>query len=440
MKTMDPRVDNGGATRLLRALADSGLVDVVEMTALLELSRLTVPGLALGDWAQAVLDVIVQFLDLDGCLVTIDVPGVPPLRASFGTVPDEDELAAAVAGGSAVDEEGRQAHPLRVDGAVAGMLAGRSRPGPLAGTGFFATAAVQLSGALAVLVDAERLRRRAAVADALRLVGDLTSIEDDAAERLAAALAALPGAGGALVSVQPEGVALPLTFAAGLVDDSLPSTARIIDGGGTGAAVLVRWAAEPSPEEVATLDRVLDGLTASLTRAEERRRLEREVETDPLTGVGNRRRAARALSAALRRGWRFGESVAVVAIDLDHFKRVNDTLGHAVGDAVLAAVGQVLATECRAYDTPARMGGEEFLVILPACDTRDAAEVAARLRGQITAACAGLADELGGVTASAGVAVFPDAASTPDLLLQRADDALYAAKRGGRDRVVVAAA
>ena len=429
-------VEAGGeALERLRAV---GLVQMLEMAALLELSRLTSARLGLGAYLQGALDVVTQFLRVDSCAIVLATPGLPPLRAAFGRDDDEDALRAVVDGGGAVDEELVQAHPLRVGGAVCGMVVARLRPGPVSGRGFFGPAAAQLSSTFDMLVEAECLRRRAATADALQLAASLVSLEDDAVERLAAALAALPGASGATLSVKPELLPMPYTCTAGLVDTARADTAHHLRIDDTDLEVRIAWSCTPSAENVEVLERVLGAMAESLGRAGERRRLETEVETDPLTGVGNRRRAGRALAAALRRAERFAEPVAVVMIDIDHFKRVNDTLGHAVGDRVLAAVGGVLEAERRGYDTAARMGGEEFLVICPACDGLGAMEVAERLRVRIAEACEPFSAGIGPITASAGVAVFPGTGGTPDQLLRQADDALYSAKREGRDRVVMA--
>jgi diguanylate cyclase len=126
-------------------------------------------------------------------------------------------------------------------------------------------------------------------------------------------------------------------------------------------------------------------------------------------------------------------------IDIDHFKRINDTDGHAVGDAVLRAVAQSIASGVRAADTPARYGGEEFAVLLRRATTDQACDVALRVRAAVAALDTGAIGVLDGrpVSVSVGVAVGGATGETVAEIVRRADDALYSAKRRGRDRVVV---
>jgi diguanylate cyclase (GGDEF)-like protein len=122
-----------------------------------------------------------------------------------------------------------------------------------------------------------------------------------------------------------------------------------------------------------------------------------------------------------------------VIFDLDRFKAVNDTYGHGKGDDVLAAVGAVAASTVRGSDFVGRLGGEEFAILLPDTDRAGALHVAEKLRAEIATLSIPGVDRR--ITASFGVAVMPDDAGEPDLLLRAADRALYAAKNAGRDRV-----
>lgn len=162
---------------------------------------------------------------------------------------------------------------------------------------------------------------------------------------------------------------------------------------------------------------------------------------DPLTGLFNRRYMEESLDRELRRAARLGVAVAVVAIDLDHFKNMNDTLGHNAGDAMLAAFGAFLKTHVRREDIACRYGGEEFVLILPGADRG----AAIARTGQLLEACRHLTTAhqgitLGPVTMSMGVAVYPEHGTAGEVLLQAADRALYLAKRHGRDQMEFAAA
>jgi diguanylate cyclase (GGDEF)-like protein len=153
--------------------------------------------------------------------------------------------------------------------------------------------------------------------------------------------------------------------------------------------------------------------------------------TDPLTEIANRRTFEATLSQDVARASRVGEQVSLVLVDVDHFKKVNDTHGHQRGDEVLCQVARTLASECRLGDTVARYGGEEFVMILFGCGAQDALSVADRMRRLI-----GESVTAARLTASAGVATFPSDARDPSNLIEAADRALYAAKRSGRNRVV----
>jgi diguanylate cyclase (GGDEF)-like protein len=152
--------------------------------------------------------------------------------------------------------------------------------------------------------------------------------------------------------------------------------------------------------------------------------------TDPLTGLANRRSFEEALDRELERAARNDEQVTLVMLDLDGFKALNDEHGHQAGDEALRAVGRALAKHARAFDTPARYGGEEFAVILPSCTSRQALVVGERLRRSVSAI-----DVAVRLTASAGAATFPQHAGDAESLIRAADEALYEAKRTGRDRI-----
>lgn len=155
--------------------------------------------------------------------------------------------------------------------------------------------------------------------------------------------------------------------------------------------------------------------------------LEQLAQTDPLTGAMNRRHLDLTLARELSRAARTGSPLCVAMLDVDHFKRFNDTFGHAEGDQLLRGMVDAWQEHLREFDAIARYGGEEFLVVLPSTDLDEAVRATERLRAVVPR------DQ----RVSAGVARFAPG-ETADDLTRRADEALYAAKRAGRDRVVAA--
>ena len=166
--------------------------------------------------------------------------------------------------------------------------------------------------------------------------------------------------------------------------------------------------------------------------------LRRLASIDELTGVANRRWFTAMASRELERCRRFNHQLALLMIDVDHFKRVNDTHGHAVGDEVLKAFTRVLEGNLRSVDLLGRLGGEEFAVVLPESDDSAAAHTAERLRAAVEGLQFPLEDGSAlKITTSVGIAILAGTGETLDNLLVRADSALYTAKRDGRNRVVV---
>ncbi|MEA2175084.1 MAG: hypothetical protein QOD00_2676 [Blastocatellia bacterium] len=154
--------------------------------------------------------------------------------------------------------------------------------------------------------------------------------------------------------------------------------------------------------------------------------------TDHLTGLANRRRFERQLEREVGRTLRYDRHFCLLLLDIDHFKNVNDSHGHDAGDEALRLLAKTIQAETRGIDLAARIGGEEFAVILPETDLEGGADVAERLREAITRAEIPL---VGNITASFGVAEFPLCAATGRELIVVADAALYEAKRKGRDRI-----
>lgn len=155
---------------------------------------------------------------------------------------------------------------------------------------------------------------------------------------------------------------------------------------------------------------------------------------DPLTGLANRRHFMNVFHDEIARADRQTLTLSIVFLDLDFFKKINDTYGHHMGDQVIREAGRFIETHCRPYDTIARWGGEEYIILLPASDEKEAALFAERIRAGIAA---GFSAEIPfPVTISAGIAQYQPG-DTLSVFVDRADQALYAAKLSGRNRVMV---
>jgi len=197
-------------------------------------------------------------------------------------------------------------------------------------------------------------------------------------------------------------------------------------------------ASQPETRKLWVLS-VSEHLSLALANLKLRETLRMQAVRDALTGLYNRRYMEHALEREVLRAARNRRTVGLIMLDLDHFKRVNDTYGHEVGDLLLRSVGEFLQANVRAEDIACRYGGEEFVVMLPEATlamTQSRAEqlwkgiqgLTVNVRGQLLRA----------LTTSAGVAAFPEHGRSLAELLRAADDALYAAKRQGRDCVMVA--
>lgn len=160
---------------------------------------------------------------------------------------------------------------------------------------------------------------------------------------------------------------------------------------------------------------------------------------DSLTGLYNRLYVMEKIDSEMNRSVRHGFPVSLLMLDIDHFKRVNDSFGHSAGDGVLRSVAQVLLDSCRVYDVPSRYGGEEFCVVLPETRVGNTTVVAERIRERLAAHRFEVGADSVIVTASIGIAGIDSAESegivSPATLIDRADRALYSAKHLGRNRV-----
>jgi diguanylate cyclase (GGDEF)-like protein len=208
-----------------------------------------------------------------------------------------------------------------------------------------------------------------------------------------------------------------------------------------GAVVLgARRAGAYGPEAVRQLEVVAMQAAESIYRARLFEQTERLATTDGLTGLLNHRTFQGRLDEHVAHAQRYGKRLSLILCDIDHFKSVNDTHGHPVGDLVLKAVARTLAKEARATDLVARYGGEEFAVVMPETDAAGALVIAERIRERVGKLA--LETEQGRlqVTMSLGVATLPDDGDKKGALVERADACLYHAKRNGRNRTVAAGA
>ena len=193
-------------------------------------------------------------------------------------------------------------------------------------------------------------------------------------------------------------------------------------------------------ERVRQLEVVAAHAAQSIERARLFDQTERLATTDGLTGLLNHRTFQERLDAQLAQAERYGKRVSLLLCDIDHFKSVNDTYGHPVGDQVLKAVARTLAREARATDVVARYGGEEFAVVMPETDAGGAMVIAERIRERVGKAVLETGKGPLRVTLSLGVATFPEDGPRKAALVERADACLYHAKRSGRNQSVAAGA
>jgi diguanylate cyclase (GGDEF)-like protein len=201
--------------------------------------------------------------------------------------------------------------------------------------------------------------------------------------------------------------------------------------------------AEPGFDQAEVLERqataVGERISLALANLRLREVLRGQSIRDPLTGLFNRRFMEESLERELRRALRGKQQLALLMLDIDHFKRFNDTFGHQAGDALLRALGNLLKESTRGQDVVCRYGGEEFAFVLAGASLEAARKRADLLREDIKQLSVQHGGQLlGAVTLSIGIAVFPDNGDNAENLLKAADDALYRAKKEGRDRIILA--
>lgn len=417
--------------------AESGtrdlLIELITTSCLFEITKLVAARLDVASFVAATVDVLTQHAPIENCAINVDAPDIPPVSVCVGAFPDgfvgppplteDDARAVAVAVLTSLEE------PV-------GYLAANLLPTPIAQSQFLKKAAEQISSGLAALIEADRMRRQLAAARARDVIASLDeTYNHEDLLKLAEALSMLPKAAGASLTLTNPRFGGPLHLSAGTVGVGHSQFVRSTEvDHRTRFKLCVQWGSEPTESDEASLTETMTSLVNTLARIERDVSLLEQVETDELTGVGNRRRGLKTLSAT--RSWADREdgNFAVLLLDLDHFKRVNDTLGHDVGDRVLIASAKAIETTLREYDTLVRWGGEEFLIVCPDTDGEQAIAVARRVLALVPEACAPIVGADWNQTVSIGIAAFPDAGSNPTELVRAADHAMYAAKNGGRNR------
>lgn len=210
------------------------------------------------------------------------------------------------------------------------------------------------------------------------------------------------------------------------------------NGVGLGVVVLA-CEQQPGRAREDLLDLLVQVLAVALNNALTHERFQRLAAVDSLTGLYNRRFGMERLTEEYARAIRMDAPISAVMFDIDHFKRVNDTYGHLVGDRVLKAVAAAARAELREGDVLARYGGEEFLAVLPGASSADAMAVSERIRRAVRDTQVTVADQVVAVSVSLGIVAYPETSvSGREELVARADEALYASKAQGRDRLTLA--
>ena len=200
---------------------------------------------------------------------------------------------------------------------------------------------------------------------------------------------------------------------------------------------VVRFAQESEARYLELEQRMLGLQRENLDLVVRNRALSEVSSRDSLTGLYNRWYVIEKIDSEINRALRHGSPMSLLMLDIDHFKRVNDTFGHGAGDQVLQAVGKLLRESCRVYDVPGRYGGEEFCIVLPETRLGGTSIVAERIRHRLESTQLPCGDTEITVTASIGIAGMDEEQSvlSPAALIERADRALYSAKHRGRNRV-----
>jgi diguanylate cyclase (GGDEF)-like protein len=285
----------------------------------------------------------------------------------------------------------------------------------------------------------ERIMRSRDVARSLDIVGETLAATHDPQALLPVVLKAATEATGAAGGV--------------ILTDDVPRVSRGVTSGdpsqqldvplrteqGTVSTLRLFSGAEPFDEDARDAAKwIATQAEIALENAHLHRLVQQQALTDDLTSLPNRRRFMSEFRREAQRADRSGTALSVIVLDIDDFKKVNDTWGHETGDAVLRGLAEALAAATRSVDLAARLGGEEFAVLLPNTDAEGAEGVAERIQRDLAAMSIPVRDGTLSVTASFGISSFPDVAPLGELL-NDADRCLYEAKRAGKNRIVVSA-
>jgi diguanylate cyclase (GGDEF)-like protein len=203
------------------------------------------------------------------------------------------------------------------------------------------------------------------------------------------------------------------------------------------STLAARWKAEKMTQSLnQNLESMVESRTAELRKAY--KQLEYQASHDSLTELLNRRAIFEVLRREISRINRTNNPITIILTDIDHFKSINDTYGHSMGDAVLVETAKRLKEGIRPYDSVGRIGGEEFLVVLPECNSEDGMVVAERIRASVARDLFIIPGQTFSITTSVGLATTsPGQTIEPDSLITAADQALYRAKREGRNRITI---
>jgi diguanylate cyclase (GGDEF)-like protein len=399
------------------------LVAFLTTSIMLELTKLVDPNIDLEQFASAAVDVLTQYAPIEQCTLSLHFHELPSVRVEVGMPHSSAE--SPTPGGIA-------SHLTLIDVGT-GFLDAHGVPSSLQDAGLVEQAAVQLTQGLGRMVEFERLRRSAASGKAFAAIAAIDGQwTTEHLFNVVSALAALPGARSASISISAARLGGPVSVVSGSTGGHRIERRIVIDER-TPVEAWVQVAANHVPEHAAKVEELLDSFMSAIERSEQSIRLREEAELDDLTRLGNRRVAARVLASTRNLAENTGDSFAVLLCDLDNFKKVNDSYGHDVGDAVLQAFAAMAVAAVRMFDTVTRWGGEEFLVICPNCDEKGAVSLAERLLTGAVQACAPAFPDGHVQTVSIGIASYPHHAANPESLVRAADQALYSAKHDGRN-------